>query len=197
MDKSEKINSIKDQIKMTKNCKGDGMCLTQEDLNSYTKDSDYICNYNCVPIKCPNYVICENSDPRWVLRCHNGLCTNCDISFGKWQGGKGILNMKDNEDCCICFEIKKCISNPKCDHFICIDCFKRCYYGSNEDSNKEPPFPYPDKENDYFENSDDPIWSNDETIMKWNQEWIIWDDARTERSQNEHKILAKCPLCRK
>tara|TARA_B100002051_G_C16114442_1_gene336851 strand:+ start:209 stop:451 length:243 start_codon:yes stop_codon:yes gene_type:complete len=60
----------------------------------------------------------------------------------KWQGqeyktGKGILEISDNLECPICLEIKRGISLPNCEHTLCIDCFKRCYYGKDEEDENE------------------------------------------------------------
>jgi hypothetical protein len=46
------------------------------------------------------------------------------FSVGSLTVGKGILEFIDNHECAICMETKRCVSQPKCNHFICIDCFK-------------------------------------------------------------------------
>ena len=98
-------------------------------------------------IKCKNYELCESVLPRWWFECKgNYLCTNCHMLFGtwKWQGqgqeyktGKGILEISDNLECPICLENKRGISQPNCEHTLCIDCFKRCYYGKDEEDENE------------------------------------------------------------
>ena len=101
-------------------------------------------------IKCKNYELCESVLPRWWFECKgNYLCTNCHMLFGTWkfQGqeyktGKGILEISDNLECPICLEEnKRGISQPNCEHTLCIDCFKRCHYGKDgkdeEDENEE------------------------------------------------------------
>lgn len=111
-------------------------------------------------IKCKNYELCEGILPKWWFECKgNYLSTSCHMMFGTWgeQTGKGILHIYDNLDCPICFETKKCITQPNCEHTLCIECFKRCYYGS--DTEDEPVFPYPDIEDDYY---------NDPLNSKWN-----------------------------
>lgn len=89
-------------------------------------------------VKCNNYILCKTKLPEWWYSCKGQwLCTNCDIDFGKWQGGKGTLIIKDNVECPICLETKKGISLPKCDHYICIGCFKRCYFNHDNDSDSD------------------------------------------------------------
>jgi len=92
-------------------------------------------------IKCKNYELCESVLPRWWFECKgNYLCTSCHMLFGTWkfQGqeyktGKGILEISDNLECPICLENKRGISHPNCEHTLCIDCFKRCHYGRDEE----------------------------------------------------------------
>ena len=91
-------------------------------------------------IKCTNYELCESVLPRWWFECKgNYLCTSCHMLFGTWkfQGQeyktcKGILEISDNLECPICLENKRGISQPNCEHTLCIDCFKRCHYCKDE-----------------------------------------------------------------
>ena len=155
-------------------------------------------------IKCKNYELCETSIPVEQRECVGEyLCINCHMLFGTWkfQGreyktGKGILEISDNLDCPICLENKRSIEQPNCEHTLCIECFKRCYYG-DDDSENEPNFPYPDIEDDYYEDQLNPKWETDYPLIKiYNEEWNKWDDKNTEKHENEEN-LRKCPLCRK
>ena len=49
-------------------CDGSGICLRQIYINSYEKDTEIKCNYNCEPIKCPNYLVCESLNPKWLYK---------------------------------------------------------------------------------------------------------------------------------
>lgn len=110
-------------------CDGSGMCLMQTGENTYTKMKDFQCDHNCKPIQCPNHIICNAVVTQCYLDCCSGLCANCDISFGTWNGGKGILNTKQNIECCVCLEENMLgISGPRCKHYLCIDCFKKIYW---------------------------------------------------------------------
>lgn len=119
--------------------------------------------------------------------------------FGTWkyQGqeyktGKGILEIHDNLECPICLKEKRSISQPNCEHTVCIECFKRCYYGDDE-----PTFPYPDIEDEYYEDfhnpKQNPKWDTDYPLIKiYNEEFTKW----IQKCENE-EYLHKCPLCRK
>lgn len=149
-------------------------------------------------IKCKNYIVCGSVLPRWWFECKGCyLCTNCDMLFGTWSSegkqytGKGILETRDGFECPICLEVKKCISQPRCDHFVCIDCFKRCYYGDDSIEGR-PVFPYPDIEDEYYDDMDNTKWKDYPLIEFYNEEFNRWDDEKDTPEEN----LAKCPICR-
>jgi hypothetical protein len=104
------------------------------------------------------------------------------------------LEIIDKIECPVCFETKKGISQPKCSHFVCIDCFKRCYYG---DDSGEPSFPYPDIEEEYFEDPENSKWDlNYPLIKSYDIEWETWENNNTQK-YNDEENLRLCPLCRK
>ena len=116
-------------------------------------------------IKCKNYLLCRALLPKWWFDCkENYLCTNCHILFGTWGNanagntGKGVLEIRENIECPVCCETTQGISQPKCDHFVCIDCFKRCYYGEEIE---QPPFPYPEIEEEYDDYPNNPKWKTE------------------------------------
>jgi len=147
-------------------------------------------------IKCKNYELCEAVLPKWWYNYKGQyLCTNCNMMFGTWgsQTGKGILEINDNLECPICLEVKRGISQPNCEHTVCIDCFKRCYYG---DKSGEPQFPYPDIEDEYYNDQENPKWNIQYPLIKiYNDEYKKWDDNREEKYNNEEH-LRRCPFCR-
>lgn len=72
------------------------------------------------------------------------------MMFGTWGSGKnrhegkGVLEPSDDHlECPICLEYKIGISQPRCNHKVCVDCFKRCHYG-DKNVEEEPSFPYQD-----------------------------------------------------
>jgi hypothetical protein len=152
-------------------------------------------------IKCKNYEICQTVLPKWWFDCKgNYLCTNCHIMFGTWSSGKilhegkGALEISDDVDCPICLDVKRGISQPRCNQSLCIDCFKRCYYG---DESGEPVFPYPDIEDEYYDDRNNITWTYDYPLIeKYHKEWNKWDDERNEKYAKEHNLRI-CPICRK
>ena len=149
---------------------------------------------DCAIAKCPNYLICNQEVPLWCLRIHSGLCMNCEIAYGTWQGGKGILNIIDSIECPICLETTQGVTQPKCDHTLCIKCFKRCHYGDDDLTNM-PLFPYPELEDEYDSDSENPKWLDYPEIQIYNEQWNKWDDSREIKRFNEN-YLSKCPICR-
>lgn len=152
-------------------------------------------------VKCANYKLCGIMLPHWWFKCKgNYLCGKCVIMFGTWSNeivsrtGKGVLPIVDNVECPICLETKEGITQPNCDHTLCINCMTRCYYG--DDSIKAPVFPYPDIEDEYFNFPEDPRWENYPLIRIYNLWYDIWDDERTTKYESENH-LRRCPLCRR
>ena len=153
-------------------------------------------------IKCKNYELCEAVLPKWWFECKgNYLCINCHMMFGTWGSGenshtgKGILEISDNVECPICYDVGRSISYPNCEHTVCIKCFKRCYYGDDHAEN-EPKFPYPDIKDEYYDNEENPKWDNDyPLIKKYNEDWNKWDNEKNQKYENA-EYLQKCSLCR-
>jgi hypothetical protein len=140
-------------------------------------------------IKCKNHELCGEVLPDWWWDCKaKYLCTNCDMLFGS------TLETIETVECPICLEEKRGVSQPKCSHSLCIGCFKRCYYGDTEG---EPDFPYPDIEEEYWEDQDNPKWNRDYPLIAvYHETWNMWDDARSMKYEREENLRI-CPLCRK
>jgi len=82
-------------------------------------------------VKCENYELCKTILPNWWFECKNNyLCTNCHMLFGSWGSGenqhygRGVLQKYDNKECHICFNYKRSMSYPRCEHTSCIDCLR-------------------------------------------------------------------------
>ena len=179
-----------------KECSGDGRCLIKTNHNLYCLNSKYKCNKDCHIMQCKNYLVCETLMPEYILKNHDELCVNCFVAFGKWQGGHGILPQKKLDECYICYENNIWgISNPNCSHFICIDCFKKCYKDvfSGLYPDPEPEFPFSnDVHQIYSSNPHNEIWNSYEEIS----EWEILHNEWTNRQNNKVNIN-RCPFCRK
>ena len=127
-------------------------------------------------IQCKNYKVCDTILPKgWWERKGCYLCTHCDMMFGK------ELEFKEKIECPICFEYTYGLSQLKCDHLTCVNCFKRCY-------ENEPQFPYPELEEEYMNTSDDPTWHHYPFIHLFHEEWKKWHHNEKNR---------ECTLCRK
>jgi hypothetical protein len=139
-------------------------------------------------LDCRNHEICSG----WVPEpCRRELCFECLINFGDWESTKGILELKNDEFCCICLDTTRCVKFTQCDHYICINDFKRCFYG---EPRVDPPlFPYPELRNDY--NLNKTRYKNDPVIIKYHKDYQTWENHYdTKFSSEEH--IRRCPLCR-
>jgi len=161
--------------------------MMERDLDYESHYIGYDEQYPDGGIQCKNHIVCNAVLPTWWFDCKGCyLCTNCDILFGR------ILKITEPVECPICLEVKKGITLSRCDHSICMNCFKRCYYG---DQSGEPSFPYPEIEEKYNEDPENPKWLQDPLIQRYHEEWNAWDDTRMEKYENEMH-LRTCPLCR-
>ena len=153
-------------------------------------------------LKCDNFEICEAILPDWWFECKgNYLCCNCHMMFGSWtkksgkeHPGKGTLQFYNNLECPICLENTRCVSLPRCNHSMCMKCFKRCYYGK-----EYPLFPYPELEEEYYDDVENNNYVNN---SKWDDyrhnidNYELLYDKIEDENYNENTIN-KCPLCRK
>ena len=161
---------------MKDNCRG--QCLRQ----SYRLEHHYVryknCNQNCNPVRCNNFEVCNNVEPKWVLDCHSGRCMSCDVTFYK-----NLLIESINDQCPICLEDQeRMVTMPGCTHKFCIFCFRKIWdiNISNTDSeiliNEADDIYESSEEDNINENNedDDEIWNND----------LLIDNC------------PKCPMCR-
>ncbi len=75
----------------------------------------------------------------------------------------------------------------------CIECFKICMYG---DDSGEPVFPYPDIEDEYYEDTENIKWENEYPLIEtYNINLNEWEDNKREYFEN-NPYLKVCPLCR-
>ncbi len=150
---------------------------------------------------CKNFEFCDGMQPpQW---CGEGghsiryldsggdpdLCMNCAVMFRK------ELVFKDDVECPICFETKKGITQPNCEHAICIECFRDCYYGKYD----EPDFPYSkDIEEEYDEYDDDLYNAPKSFLDKYPliREYEEECNRRYDRQDEMISVNSRCPLCR-
>jgi hypothetical protein len=162
--------------------------LYKMDLNYERENKGYDDQYPDGGVKFKNYMVCDTVLPNWWFDCKGCyLCTNCDMLFG-------TLTVVEDSECPICLERTKCITQPRCEHFVCICCFKRCYYG---DESCTLVFPYADIEQEYYEDQENPKWIVHYPLIEtYEKEYDQWHDEQEGKRERED-YLRKCPLCRK
>lgn len=172
-------------------CDGYGYCLSVHNI---------ICEFNCKLRKCPNFIICNNKEPYYILEFNRGVCNDCSVNFGKCienptTSYPKLLFSDQSLSCPVCLQVSKNnVKNPRCSHFLCITCIKAIYVYSINEFPKEPSFPHPDRENEYYEN---PEWFlNDEFVIKWKKQWGSWNEDRINYILSNKKYLKRCPICR-
>lgn len=176
-------------------CTGTGECLFQLGPNSYCQNNQFFCMNNCQPMPCRNFLVCDVLLPEYVLNKNEGICLSCDLAFGKWTGGHGALPQQQLDECPICYEENILgISNPRCNHFMCIECFKKCYARAlaGEKPDPEPKFPYQGEVYDiYMADPHNELWGAYDDIVEWELAYNSWSN----RQKNQLKT-GRCPWCR-
>jgi len=116
------------------------------------------------------------------------LCMNCAVMFRK------ELVFKDDVECPICFETKKGITQPNCEHAICIECFRDCYYGKYD----EPDFPYSKDIEEEYDEYDDLYNAPKSFLDKYPliREYEEECNRRYDRQDEMISVNSRCPLCR-
>jgi len=115
-------------------CSVNGECLEEYFNHNTYKQKNMFCAKKCSAVMCANHIVCNSFRPKWSLDRTNGLCSPCYEKFGK-------LKIKQyGEECPVCMYEKVCVKLLNCDHYICVDCFKRFHYGP--DKKDKPRFPY-------------------------------------------------------
>ena len=76
------------------------------------------CIYNCELAECHNYRMCRQKRPQNILDCHNGMCFDCAISFGR------IKFLDEKDDCPVCLVNKDMIEINCGKHKLCLECWK-------------------------------------------------------------------------
>jgi hypothetical protein len=65
--------------------------------------------------RCPNFQLCRKMiDPSMKA------CSSCF-----WEFNNEVVEFKDDMECPVCYETKKCVKFRKCTHFVCLKCFDK------------------------------------------------------------------------
>jgi hypothetical protein len=178
-------------------CNGDGSCLIQSDINEYTRRCCLV-DPMCVPVRFPNYLICDTTLPLWVLHCHRGTCMNCAIEYGR----RLVFyhpEISKRPMCPVCLEEQDCFVLHHCSHGICVPCMRRDGWILESPQAEDFGFAPPDD----WEGDED-----DDTFNAWAAaEPESYQDYRNalDRQQEERestatrfssKVIKQCPVCR-
>lgn len=79
---------------------------------------------------CRNFIVCKNKiSPNQEIK---GVCNDCYHVFGEWRERyrKNVEVKNDCDTCQICNEENQIIVfRMDCEHSICVDCFRKIYFG--------------------------------------------------------------------
>jgi len=89
-----------------------------EEFTSKFCQSQKPCQHNCKLVPCNNFTMCKQSRPQRLLDCHNGMCLDCALLYGK-------LRFERKGECPVCFTDKDLVEVVCGKHNICLDCWKR------------------------------------------------------------------------
>lgn len=113
-------------------CCGDGQCIQQTNVREFKEDKK--CPHQCKLIPCPNFIVCKQKLPRWVLCCHGGRCLDCDMFL---KCNLHFQHILADFQCPVAqtFQCSCCTKNTtinvefpgSCKHQFCSDCFSRSY----------------------------------------------------------------------
>ena len=130
-----------------------------------------------------------------IDNCKLPVCWYCKFSYNDKDDieTNKYLSFDDSIECCICLNKDSGVSFPNCQHFTCIPCHIRCWFGSKLE---EIDFPYPlEIEKLYNLDSENEIWKNDLKIVEYLKLKSEVDGNRISQWYAESN-LRKCPVCR-
>jgi hypothetical protein len=64
---------------------------------------------------CPNFDVCGKT-----MYLGLKVCNSCF-----WRFENQVLDFKDDIECLLCLNIKKCVKFRKCPHYACLTCFTK------------------------------------------------------------------------
>ena len=113
-------------------CDGTGQCFTNvPGTNIFYRYKG--CKHDCKVEKCPNFTLCKNYVPKFMLDEYYDLCYECSIAYKPCGKGKGVLKVFKEKECEKCKRNTECIEQAFCDHILCMDCFKIAHYKPGND----------------------------------------------------------------
>lgn len=99
-------------------CRGHGTCLNTIGFSP--------CPFSCRPVKCPNFLLCGQVEPLYLLEENEGICSFCNSFFNQ---SLEFYSIEEMDECPICMDEEKTIlmKMPRCNHHICCSCFRTIY----------------------------------------------------------------------
>lgn len=79
---------------------------------------------------CKNFIVCKNKiSPNEEIK--EGICNDCYHIFGEWrERPRKCVEIKNiNDFCPLCDEKQTIVFRMDCEHAICVDCFRKIYFG--------------------------------------------------------------------
>jgi hypothetical protein len=132
-------------------------------------------------ISCKNHTVCRNT-----TLFKDDFCIDCDCLFGSWRNRKQTLIIDEIEKTCpLCLIKNKIVYRPDCEHYLCVNCFRKVYLGIEL---LKPVFPFPDREIEYYvklEAGIDDEFVNDGSIIKYFKDLQYWNTFRDIHSINK------------
>jgi hypothetical protein len=123
------------------------------------------------------------------------VCWGCKTAYNDEDDNESnvYLSFIDSIECCICLKTDSGVSFPHCEHYTCIACHNRCWFGPTP---VHIEFPYPDEiKKLYFSDRQNEIWKKDPKIKEYIERDNKAEQERMDQWESEIN-LRKCPLCR-
>ena len=149
-----------------------------------SEEYDYVCNGNscCLVPKykmppkttkeCVNNKICFNEIS---IELNEDFCEECK----RLPIDEKRINLISDGTCSVCDKEGKTIKRESCDHTICVNCFRKIYFGK---SFSKPVFPY------LTENISD---ENDKLVLKYKEELKYWEKFQILHLKNHSECHLK------
>jgi len=159
-------------VSIINNCQGSCLRQTGFDGRDWIKEKE--CEFDCKPLKCPNFDVCKQLLPEAFFGCYGGRCYDCNLYLGR-----NLEHGGSTEECPVCLE-EAFLYKLDCNHICCAFCIHKLFFPSLQ--------PYHYRVNNRVEDEVDNDNENDDHEVQSENE---------EDSEEEEESEVKCPLCRK
>jgi hypothetical protein len=102
-------------------CRGLGRCLEADDSDPFPL-AGWCGLVSCLPVRCPNFLLCRRQDPAVMMDAVGGRCLLCNMEFGR---SLTFFKPAKGEECPICLECESLqMRLPGCTHSVCLPCYR-------------------------------------------------------------------------